>query len=136
MRCAYPNLLSLLYILLVSRGWIPPFESVGTPGLLVYVVAACVGLLGCVVMWFGIQEWKWKRKGERRFQATTKVEVDCDGFRVEGLGTMSWPQVLAIEYIPDSESKFIVHTSTFQQLMLEAPEALPVFRYYLELIRK
>lgn len=139
----------VLLILLISMLCTVPFfavpmslidhEATGWMGLIAAFGVMSSAVLGLAAMCGGfilgalIENWWDRRRKVTRFDATTQVQVDAEGFAVEGLGTMTWAEVLAVEGIPDSESAFVVHTALFGRLLLQASvsSVAPVFRHYL-----
>jgi hypothetical protein len=107
----------------------------GFIGMLAWVVLFVVGMLASFVGWFLIEDgWRRIRRMPEPFSASTNVTLNESGFAVEGLGSMPWSEVLALEGIPDSESSFIVRTQRFGGLILNASvdDLMPVFQNYMD----
>lgn len=141
----WPTLLvCALYTLLIGAAtvWVVDMEATGwhiALGMVVWLALFALWLVGLVVVvraWIWV-ETHWLRAGQRRpapFNASTQVEVCEDGLHLQGLGSVDWIDVLALEGIPDSDNYLIVHTRPFRKLMLTAPvdELAPAINHYLE----
>lgn len=105
-------------------------------GMVVLVVLGLVATLMGIGLAMWIEgRWRILRGLAPLFNDTTQVDIDAAGLAVQGLGTVAWRDVLALEGIPDSESALIVHTRPFEKLMLQAPteELGAVLSHYMDL---
>lgn len=126
---------------MVGGVWLIDAEATGLLGflaglgMLVFVVLSIVACFGGLLLWMWIEQ-AWDRwRGHQFFDASTTLRMDSQGFCVEGLGTVAWPDVLALEGVPDSDSALIVHTRPFSGLLLQhdVDALLPVLQHYMGL---
>ncbi|MFM9924401.1 hypothetical protein VLK31_15510 [Variovorax sp. H27-G14] len=120
---------------LAGGAWFMDREgAVGALGGGLSIALAFVMLLVSLAVWMWVDTgWRALRGKPALFSATTQVDIDQRGISVQSLGHVDWPDVLAIESIPDSSTHLVVHTRTFQKLMLAAPldELAEVVQHYL-----
>lgn len=121
----------------------PFFEGGAEAGLLMGLVHfACVilwGLLGVASMFFGFFVWyvietRWQAwRKTTPFDAKTRVRIDSLGLHIDGMGSVTWREVLDLEGIPDSSSAIIVHTTGLKSVMLreELDVILPVLQHHM-----
>lgn len=98
------------------------------------VVWSFVALILSMLMLWVIETYMRRLRGlPPLFRASCQVEIGPNGLSIDGLGHLSWAEVLAPELIPDSDSYLVVHTRSHHRLLMSAPvdELLPVIRHYI-----
>ena len=120
---------------LAAGAWLIEREDVvGVLGVWLSIALTLVVCLVSLLVWAWLDtRWRTWRGKPALFSAMTQVDIDERGLAVQTLGHIEWIDVLAIEGIPDSSSYLVVHTRTFQKLMMSAPvdELAEVISHYL-----